>query len=1333
MEILQFLRDTYWSTDYLVEKNGSIKLAKFVSNNLIEKTSSIVLLTKSLKNVPNILIPEEFFFYGERESIFIYDIKDYNGITQHNDYGMDSTKLSFGILKILKNLLHLPKSIFPMVGIDDFIVLNGEIFMFLPIVDRYDELFKIMHSRGAINKSVFFPPEYPASQNNSVQGLIYVFGKALLQIIQGKHVDERVSEILLKMVAEEPQLRTFDENLLLSYRSLSDKCNILLGKIERDELHQISDFINIKEHVFLGIVGPQRIGKTTLLNDVKSMLKERTKHFIQATDVSDFIVQFLQIYSEIIDEELVKNLMACLENNCKVDVLLLYLIEAFSQINEDFFVIVDDYQERNDEFKAFLEKLYSVCVNSNLNNPVKVFAFSTDDYKEFVQRIYLSPFDKEKILTLVKNSIGKVRNLEALVEWLKIVSHGLVGVLIESLRFLVDSGALYKDGDSYVFDQESLELNQSKDFVYITLKEFENTDYRYLALLGQKFTKEDIYLLEKLIDSNIKLDRLFEKGILYSEYGSYRFVLREYWECMYEMISEEERRFYHSLLAKFQTSLDKRAWHLEVSGNKIGAIVTYLRYIRKAIQNYESYSTIKKMLEYVQTQLGGRESYAFLSLSVQFAEVFGDVAFAESIQIPEKRLYDLLSIRKCFAIADFDNLIKLAKSTVRYSDFGEYYKTYMELFATYRKYSRRGINKQSLQQIVSRIKIKNSNQALLVGNVYFLLSLLTTESREKIKLLKESERIFREYRILHKLPYVYNNLAVATFSVPLQVKYFEKAVRVADELGIPTRGFHPKANLLSLKLTCGKLQDFLFELQDLKYKTKILKINDTLGFLLSLESFYYAYNNNGMKAIETINETYGINYNMAMIYKLVIFALLRNFLAMKESINTLNQNNIQKFDEYRPLVEFLKSYGCPGEFEKKGIEFLNSNIYYFREEILSVFGYELAKFAPERVKKELERLEKNNTLNQEFIPLALVYEGWGNFYRAMENNYMADNYYKKAAMIFKDIGMNGAYQRIIDTYKLPVKIIDVSSNTYSQVQEIITALKVIEPTTEVETVLNYFLSKLYNIIPAQVAVIALEDKILEQNFIVDLSTSSQSRDFQVEDSENRLNVAPLMVSLSIRIDNYAKVKLVLEDQSLYFSQDYVDILSNLLGNIEKGLVITLKEVLSIRRALVDPLTKVYTRYFFQEILEFFFSSVADFGGSISVIMCDIDNFKKINDTYGHLTGDQVLKNVARIIRDNIRKTDYVARFGGEEFVILLPDSKAKDATAVAERVRELVSNMNAFPFNVTISLGVAEFDADFKNSLGLIQCADIALYEAKHTGKNKTVIYQKGMTGGLNA
>ncbi|MBI5561022.1 MAG: diguanylate cyclase [Deltaproteobacteria bacterium] len=159
----------------------------------------------------------------------------------------------------------------------------------------------------------------------------------------------------------------------------------------------------------------------------------------------------------------------------------------------------------------------------------------------------------------------------------------------------------------------------------------------------------------------------------------------------------------------------------------------------------------------------------------------------------------------------------------------------------------------------------------------------------------------------------------------------------------------------------------------------------------------------------------------------------------------------------------------------------------------------------------------------------------------------------------------------------------------------------------------------------------------------------------------------------------------------------------------------------------DPLTSLYNHNFFYTRLEEEVERAMRYSTHLSLIMMDVDDFKRINDTYGHRTGDRVLKEVAALIQKSVRKVDMVARYGGEEFAVVMPQTPLDGASEEAERIRRLISghsygdveNGGLRDEEITVSLGVAAYPHKKIESAGdLVNQADRALYEAKNSGKN---------------
>ncbi len=159
----------------------------------------------------------------------------------------------------------------------------------------------------------------------------------------------------------------------------------------------------------------------------------------------------------------------------------------------------------------------------------------------------------------------------------------------------------------------------------------------------------------------------------------------------------------------------------------------------------------------------------------------------------------------------------------------------------------------------------------------------------------------------------------------------------------------------------------------------------------------------------------------------------------------------------------------------------------------------------------------------------------------------------------------------------------------------------------------------------------------------------------------------------------------------------------------------------------DPLTRIHNRRFFEEFLNWNFNRAQRYNTTLGCMMLDIDHFKTINDTYGHLTGDRVLQGVAEVLKENLRNTDIVARYGGEEFVVLLPETKTDAVYTTAVKLNRAVRQVQ-FPlpegsFSVTISIGFVSYSPTHMTNVNapmdVVHMADVNMYSAKEAGRDR--------------
>ncbi|MFN3505634.1 MAG: sensor domain-containing diguanylate cyclase, partial [Caldimicrobium sp.] len=193
----------------------------------------------------------------------------------------------------------------------------------------------------------------------------------------------------------------------------------------------------------------------------------------------------------------------------------------------------------------------------------------------------------------------------------------------------------------------------------------------------------------------------------------------------------------------------------------------------------------------------------------------------------------------------------------------------------------------------------------------------------------------------------------------------------------------------------------------------------------------------------------------------------------------------------------------------------------------------------------------------------------------------------------------------------------------------------------------------------------------------------------------------------------------IEGDELKFFEDTIQTFNIYLNQLK--LLLNLKDL-----ALKDPLLNIYNRRFLMEVLRKEEEKAKREQGFFSLILLDVDHFKKINDTYGHDIGDKVLKDVSLLLSLNIREMDYLARWGGEEFLIYLPKTSKEKAEAIAERLRSKIESNEFYvvdrtKLTITASFGVAEFPRDALSIDYLLKKADERLYKAKALGRNKVV------------
>lgn len=212
------------------------------------------------------------------------------------------------------------------------------------------------------------------------------------------------------------------------------------------------------------------------------------------------------------------------------------------------------------------------------------------------------------------------------------------------------------------------------------------------------------------------------------------------------------------------------------------------------------------------------------------------------------------------------------------------------------------------------------------------------------------------------------------------------------------------------------------------------------------------------------------------------------------------------------------------------------------------------------------------------------------------------------------------------------------------------------------------------------------------------------------------------------------IGFLLLGEKMESSHEFTDYEKNIIENIASLAAIAINNSQLLEMTTTDIMTHLKLKHYFFTLLMERLDIINSSGAKkepLSILMIDIDFFKKINDTYGHAAGDIVLEEVARVIKSCTRNADTAARYGGEEFVVMLNNTPVSAAMAIAERIRKLVEESailyDGQKINVTISIGVSSYNFDLEPAKSIVDRADKALYESKQNGRNRVTLSKNNL------
>lgn len=1337
MKIVKFFRKTYNGDEFLIEEDGKLKRIKKINKEIISNFRDFSIFLNLISYVDEFLKPERFFV----EEDFYTVVFPYYGENEINieKLSVDSKDLiAYKMLNIAQQVFHIPTLSFPVFSYDDILLNENDVIIQPPI----------WLSKNIVppkNFRTFVAPEFEKEFKFSDRSVVYVFGKAL----EGLDLEnEFFRSIIPNMVKEELNERTIHFVAPSLYQTFVND-EFVIPIIERPELYKILELVNEKSYKFIGVVGDQRLGKTTLLNMLQDRLQMEGKIVLRPTSITQLVNQLLQVAAGKVADEVLEELFNMIKNGGKIDVIVPLVGEVMDSIG-DLFILVDDYQEKFDNFKAFLKELILL----NFVNKHQIIAFSTEVFDEFEFIIDVNKFSKDDIKKILKKSFVKINGIDILTDFLFKISSGYPGILVEVLKLLVEKRILVKNIEKRVWECDFDRLSYTNiDQVYDISQNLDEDLFlkaKNIAILGQKFTDEELELLEEVCDISFQnLVKLLEgKGILYREYNVWRFTLRQYWEKFYEKIDDKEH-MHKKLIEKYSKITffgvyQKIAWHYKMLNQESKAIIYYIKSIRRGLEEYYSPNLLLYLISETEKLIPkDKILYTLLRFKLEvYRRVFKEVDF----EIPDENIFEYLKILKMQINFQYDALKKYFEEDKErlngYGLVGSYWRKLLYYQTLYVLEEYEKIDLEVLQKIsdipcttsfVCSLKI---GALLLLGNFYSQRNRLLSDFY-----FEKAKNIAKKNKIYHLLSIVYKDLSFNTSNMIIADNLLDKSIQYAEKAGLSNIAILSTLDKIRIMLYMGQIDKFFIELNKVRKIAKLRNLKPELASTYSLEVLYHIYNRefeegyNDLQNFKRILDTVSIRgrYLRTLI---MLYLFSERFTEAKKIYENVKDKSVFRqygFDYFLKLA-FAKSLD---EFEMVWKEYRDSEIFLWREEIYALLGDKIAEVDPDGFFEQLNFLEREYSSQGLKLSLALLYEGYAKYYKVIGKSYKHQIYMSKVYSLYKEMGFKN-YLKIIEKkndFLKPFfekslnisKFID-SENISKSLKgyfekanlsiNLLEELKAIEEIEDPQNLLNYFAGKIVQYLPVTDVYIFVEDRQIEKKY-----KFSNTDDILQEDG---IFSDPLKIKISDRVDKYLHYEIYVSNPLLSVTQENLYNILDFLEIIEYGFVTSLKTSILKLRSFLDPLTKLYTRYYFIEKLSQMFRRAIKFNEKLSVVMCDLDHFKKINDTYGHLIGDEVLKKIAQILRRNVRMTDVIGRYGGEEFIIFLPYSSSKQAYEIAERIRKKIEKLDEFPFKVTMSFGIASYPETKVNSPDeLIHHADDALYKAKETGRNKVVMFNE--------
>jgi diguanylate cyclase (GGDEF)-like protein len=1099
------------------------------------------------------------------------------------------------------------------------------------------------------------------------------------------------------------------------------------------------------------VYGPQRSGKTSLLSVIKNeMISSDDYSVIEAHSKQDIYSGLLQIISAIenIDYTVLNDI-----SNLNIKIFdLLNILNTHKKFK--IAVFIDDYHDYENVFSDLL----SLMENIDFQFPL-ILIVCTNSYELVLKKQYsnfikieLRPFQIEDTVTVLTSMLSSsfAKKNQDFINFIQNVSNGLPGNIKSLIHDMEESGTLFfKNGDWQV-DFDKIELNDYYSFILEKISKIEPVFQRELSLLsvlGNNFQKQDIKELSIILGKDFDIQGLLKTEILQIEAEHYRFFDSLYWQAFYDRLDKTERNKIHVLISKNINEFSKKIWHLKKAKQDALIALNFTQKMKRCIDTWSDiefidfgYSELQNMglandcatVIYIYTSIIS-ENYIQISDLIDSLKKKRWMRFyyllAKSFFSPRQTIEEVDSILNNTGNSDFQilylNYVKLLACSFleNLGDLNELEQIFETVEHIYSKH--RNLRKFTEIYLDSCIAFDSIVKAFdRIRSINILESALLLAKQQNLKKFEIAINTALAHNYINESPVLFENMLKEITILSNKSNDFSRLATV-----YATHSFH--------SLYSGNVEETLKGIQESqKYsrQSKNLKADATCRYIKALLYFYSGdFNNMNIELARDLAESLKMPDYLQKRYKLH-YLIVKVMYAISIDARQSVMSYRKELDEFRMSAHDIIAYtdlyllDNPQDIKRNFLSLFDSGTY--QEETI-LFLHEKFLLSQELKElyevKSLKLIEKFRESDQK-LSLAITYEGLANFYRHFENKqFDAFKFFRFAIQTYEALNFREKIKNLSAKFYL---------NLYPK---IFGDISVVDPEL-VENRKHTDMLRFYDdIVSYSLSILSLDNaqeivektgKFIQKRFPVKhLYIKIKSSNFEVESTnmDNRpqikevFSINPFEISYISNYKSYT-ISYILSNENLSANFMMFESIFDSLLIIDMFLSSAINRIIHLENSIVDYLTNAFSRRFtILRIEEELQKSIRD-SSDFSLIFFDIDNFKHVNDTYGHKMGDDVLKLVAALAKSSIRSFDILGRYGGEEFIILLPNTGAEEAFIIAQRIRRNfeIKSMEKFKIRITASFGVTShlLHPDVRSVSSLMDIADSAQYESKRLGKN---------------